>query len=40
MMAPDPRVSGQVLWGLVILAPMVITSLLLALYSMLTIYCV
>ena len=36
----DPRVSGQVLWGPVIPAPMAITSLLLALYSILTIYCV
>ena len=36
----DPWVSGQVLWGPVIPAPTVITSLLLALYSMLTIYCV
>ena len=36
----DPWVSGQVLWDSVIPAPMVIISLLLALYSILTIYCV
>ena len=35
-----PRVSGLVLWGPVIPAPVVITSLLLSLYSILTIYCV
>ena len=34
------RVSGQVLWGPVIPAPVVITSLLLSLYSILIIYCV
>ena len=33
-------VSGWVLWGPLIPAPMVITSLLLSLYSVLTIYCV
>ena len=36
----DPRVSGRVLWGLVTPVPVVITSLLLSLSSILTIYCV
>ena len=36
----DCCVSGWVLWGPVIPAPVIITSLLLSLYSILTIYCV
>ena len=35
-----PQVSGQVLSGFVIPVPVVIISLLLSLYSILTIYCV